>query len=301
MPKKIRLDWNKRVKIFRTFRSIRGNNSGTAKRHKVTRSTVGVIVKEFMQAGFADAPRLSLPKTIMAGLQEGHVQELLASAKDNKAASVGNPSEYPSRRRDAEVDNGLSLPVALGWHLKAQPVEEILSETGKALTEYESDCADLWNSVLRALEARCQLEAVDNKEIAEPRQDPALSTALADAVYEAMFLQTGFVLSDGWIEEPYSFADKYQGRGLRRLGRRMAVVRDTGLEDFLDQLRRFEAETMGGFVDDATRLTKVYEDLKYLVPIVDKALDGILIDDIGIGVCPSCPYPEAWIDDDSEA
>ena len=294
MPRRIRLSWHQKVGIFRTYRVLGGKGYPTAQRHGVARSTVRAVIEEFTHAGFTSAPRLQLSPDTLAKLQEKHVAEVV-DIGEHPALSIAPPEDYPSRRqqRKERASSEPPMPVSLQWHLKGTPVEGLLGEAEGAISEYIRLTVDLWRSVREALEQHCKMEAVEDDQIGEDWDGSRMSTILADVAYRGL-LETSFALTEQWKEDSMRGASGVPSpRTFKRGGRRIAIVFDVDLDEFIDRIRVYERKDVPAFKQRAADLIPIYKDLRYLQPIAWDALRGVSLDDIRTGLCPSCPYPEA--------
>jgi hypothetical protein len=65
MPRPKTIKWKKRVGVFLAYRRNGGKVNPVANRYGIARSTVNVIVNEFVDMGFADRPRAKVSPVLL--------------------------------------------------------------------------------------------------------------------------------------------------------------------------------------------------------------------------------------------
>ena len=288
MPRRIKLTWNERRTVFRTFRDL-GKVYPTAKKLDIARSTVSVVVREFEEAGFTRKPRPYLSPGTLSQLQQSHLE---AVAKNKKAElQLAPPIDYSASMnapsRIAHV-GGLTMPTNFFWHVKGTPTEALLNEARQALADYDSQCNKLWLSVRRKLEYRCGISCEDYETVRECPQKSRMWGVLVNTAYRSLF-QNSFTPAEYWSKGPDDLP------GATRMiwgGQEMAVVLDADYAMFDEGMKNYGTEDVPDLERRATELPKLYEDLLYLSPIVEDALGAVTIEEVWEGLCPSCPFPE---------
>ncbi len=58
-------------------------------------------------------------------------------------------------------------------------------------------------------------------------------------------------------------------------------------------------ESFGAYIEQATTLSLLHHDLKYVDPILGQAFGQDPEENVKQGICPQCPYPEAFLGSDA--
>ena len=100
MPRGIGLTQEQKNAVFRSHRLL-GKVLPTAKKHRVARSTVLAVLREFESAGFSRRPRLSLSPEVLLQLQITHLDDVIRGVKDYQPSPFSPPHEYKGSIADA--------------------------------------------------------------------------------------------------------------------------------------------------------------------------------------------------------
>ncbi len=295
-------NWLNRVSIFRTYRAS-GKVMPTANQHKVARSTVRVVLREFASAGFSLAPRLRLSHETLVALQERHLAAVwqmrdaspftVADPKANRlfAADHKVPLEQGESLSESPLRSALTSKGYLQWHLEGKETIRLGREAATAIEDYDRGCTKLWLDIRASIEHSCNLN-VEPEPDDLPDTGTHLWACLVDLVYDDLF---GDALPDPeeWFIRPGSDLALPVPRFLEVRHHKVAV---SDSEDDLGRIRKdmkqFLEHNTSELRSRAADLTWQYRDLEYLTSIVIEAMAKVTEEDIAAGVCPACPYPE---------
>ena len=294
MPRGIGLTQEQKNAVFKTHRLL-GKVLPTAKKHRVARSTVLAVLREFESAGFSRSPRLSLSPEVLLQLQTTHLDDVIRGVKDYQPSAFAPPHEYKGSTAKAAIadrERSFALPSQLRWHVSGTTAETLFAEAQAAISTYDGRCADLWGSVRSAISDQTGIATtIDYVGVPESVEVSFLWSELIDKAYEALFLSS-VALAEGWAGEPLPGGGGGDAQLLRWGGRAMAVVREEGAKAFSDGIEAYEATDRGMLAGEAHELSAQYHELLYLAPIVGDALRSVTAEEIKGNMCPACPYPE---------
>ena len=302
MPRPPTIPWETRVQVFLDFRRLK-RVYPTAKRHGIARSTVNVIVKEFVDRGFSAAPRVDLPPNLLALAQQHHRSEMVERL--GKGFTLYRNKPGPNMHagmtpEEAMADDALAkvaelraplLEENLLWHLRGTEANRTVHEVRQALRHYDQRCLSLWLDIRRGLEGACELAVYSTLSPKAGERDRGIYYLLVDRVYRDIFDAPPH--SEGppdyreeWSYESESSTHRLHGETVTIGGEEVGQVVQQGTEEYLKQ-------NFPIIHRRAIDLTHQYRDLEYLSRIVSDALEKIDPEEISCGICPGCPYPEA--------
>lgn len=293
MPRPKSITWEKRVQVYLAYRQIGGKVNPVAKRYGIARSTVNVIVGEFVKMGFSEKPRAKVSADLLSEMQKQHVANLLGLP----LMGVGQLNLGPGTGNDAERQKAMADPLPIQdetlSHLRGTKAEQVIEEAKNANRDYLRRESEAWQGLRLALEAACRLPERDGDILQDPEPHllPALTRRLhTDFLVEA-FRATPPPLS--WLRWDL---DPKEPRVLRLQGERIGIGNTEDQEGIKEGLTNFLAN---GFPEHQRRFQEVErlrQDMALIQGIVSIALGEVTEDDIGRGICPACPYPEATLD-----
>ena len=301
------IPWEKRVSVFLTYRRNGGKVYPVANRYGIARSTVNVIVKEFVDMGFSDGPRANVSPEYLKEMQEQHLQDVLRpsggpSGPDRLTAmAVGNLDVSPATNEEealklAEADP-LHVPEELQWHLKGTAAERVIQEARNAARDFHRRDHAAWRDLRLALEAVCQLPERSSpaNQDREPYLLPALKNRLRNSFFDRPF-QRQAPTSD-WLEWDVQPDDLL----FLRLKREQVAVGSSeehqrvrsGVVDFLsNSYRDFQRR----FVE----VERLRWDLGLFQQVLGKTVGSVQEGEVRRRICPACPYPEALQEPDGD-
>ncbi len=305
MSRKRNIPWETRISIFLDYRRLK-KVYPTAKRQGIARSTVSAIVNEFKDMGFSEAPRPDLSPPILTLAQEHHlraVMELLQHAQDVKLFDPGDWLRGGLAPEDALGDQAtlkasqidpIPLDEALVWHLKGTEAGQMIQEVKQSIVVYGQRCLELWRDIRANLEESCSLpvRTYDSPEQEEP--EPHIFHLLVDEIYRRL------LHSSSRSEDPSNDFPRWnlaEGRAavLRAGGTEIAIgapADHQAVQLGVQSLLRDKAQAYSLRLAELTRLD---HDLQYVKEIIEEVMQKEDLEEVGKGVCPACPYPEAGL------
>ncbi len=301
MPRPPTIPWEKRVQVFLEFRRLK-KVYPTAKRHRIARSTVNVIVKEFVDNGFSEAPRVDLSPSLLALAQQHHRTEMVERLGKGFTPYSNEPSQNMRARmtpEEALADDALAkvaelhppiLEENLLWHLRRTEANRTVQEVRQALRHYDQLCLSLWLDIRQGLEGACRLVVYASLSPKAGKKDRGIYYTLVDRVYRDII--NAPPQSEGppdyrkeWRYESERSVLQLHGENVIIGGEEVSQAVQRGTEDFLEQIFPIIHRR-------AIDLTHQYRDLEYLSRIVSDSLKKIKPEEVRSGICPGCPYPE---------
>ena len=305
MSRRRNIPWETRISIFLDYRQLR-KVYPTAKRHGIARSTVSAIVNEFKEIGFSEAPRPDLSPPILTLAQEHHlraVMDLLQQAQELKLAGPGDWLRGGLSAEDALTDQAplkasqidpLPLDEALVWHLKDTEAGQMIQEVKQSIVVYGQRCLELWRDIRTDLEESCSLpvRTYSNPEQQEPK--PHIFHLLVDETYRLL------LASSSRSDDPDNDVLRWnlaEGRStvLRAGATEVAIgtpADHLAVQLGVQSLLRNKAQA---YCLRLAELTRLDHDLQYVKEIIEEVMRKEDLEEVGRGVCPACPYPEAHL------
>jgi DNA-binding Lrp family transcriptional regulator len=312
MPRPKTIAWETRVAVFLTYRRIGGKVNPVANRYGIARSTVNVIVKEFVDMGFANRPRATLSPEYLKEMQEQHIQRVLYPSGEPQATDGGpghlvaaalaqlnvNPADGEEQAPKLADDDPSFVPEELKWHLKDTAAERVIQDARNAARDFHLRDREAWRDLRLALEAACGLKeerAIPVPPSREPYLHPALKNCLRNSFFDRAF-QSQAPTPD-WLEWHAPPNDP------RVLQMKSEVAAVGGPEDhqrvkngvvvFLTNSYR---ELQRRFVE----VERLRRDLVLFQQVLSKTVSPVSEEEIRRRICPACPYPEAQQEPDTD-
>ena len=290
MPRPKSIPWEKRVQVFLAYRQTRGKVNPVANRYGVARSTVSVIVKEFVDMGFSEAPRVKVSEDLFQEMQQQHLISLVDLPRFGVGRLKLGPTTDSLKNRQDPLADPLPVHDESRWHLKGTKVEQVIEEARTAYRDYLRFESEKWQGLRLNLEEACQLPEQD-WEITpglEPHLFPTLKRRLKEAFFEGSFLTEP--PSPSWLQWDL---EPQKPEVLRLQGEPIGVG---SAEDH----QRIKQGVMA-FLDSAFQkhqkhffeLERFRQDIELIDGILEKEVQAITEDTLRVGICPLCPYPEA--------
>ena len=298
--------------VFLTYRQKGGKVNPVALRYGIARSTVNVIVREFVELGFADRPRASVSIEFLQQMQEQHIQRVLYPLGETQV-SEGGPGHLVAaalnqlnltQATDEEgalkmaEDDPLLVPEELQWHLKDTAAERVIQEARNAARDFHQRDRAAWRDLRAALEVACGLP---EREIDLGGQDiePHLLSAVRKRMHNS-FLDPRFRIQapkGDWLEWDVLPDDPL----VLRLNRESAAV--GGPEDH-QQVKDGVAGFLTRKYRDLQRrfieVERLQSDLWLLKQVLANTVSSVSEEDIRRRICPACPYPEVQQEVDND-
>ena len=285
------IPWQKRVLVFLAHRQNGGKVYPIARKYRVARSTVNVIVNEFEEFGFSDGPRAKLSTDLLLQMQEQHLIRMVSHP------TVGSWSLGPGTENEADRQAAFSNPLHIdedfAWHTKGTQSEQVILEGIQAVRDYLSRESDAWRQLRSGLEERCGLPERGDDTINDPEPHllPALRRQLRNVIFDRSFQSDPPPPS--WIEWDTS-PNNPQVLSLRR--EPVAVGGPETHRRVQQGIAEFIANDFGDHQRRFIEVERLRQDLGIMQGIMSQSLDAIDQDVIRRGICPSCPYPEAMLE-----
>lgn len=287
--------WGKRSAVFLDYRLVRGKVNPVANRHVMARSTVRVIVKEFEDLGFSSLPRAKVSTNLLTEMQELHLASLADSPSLGAGYSDIGPGASESEERRAALAERLPVEENFLWHLKGTKAELLIQEVNKAKQDYFQRESEALIALGLALEASCKLPERNGGDSAAPEAYlfPELTSKLRSAFFDKPFL----VEPPGpdwlvWDLEPND------PKALRLRNGCVAIGSSADHQLVKEGMTFFLAD---GFKEHQRRFSEIErlrQDMILMHDVVGKVVEAVTADDIRLGICPACPYPEAILEAD---
>lgn len=292
-----------RIDIFLEYRRESRKVYPVANHYKVARSTVSLIVKEFLKAGFSDRPRLDLPLRLLKEAQGSHQLELSGELKKKPSISIAEPGGNPrGGLSELEAIGGdpvqalrarrtIDLDSRLRWHLKGTDVETTLEEVGNAITRYNEQCFGFWQMIKEDLEKppgyKTLLPGAKLADDAKGHLYPTLIDAVSRKFCSLPTRKES--LDPDW---PLLTPQKGSNGELGLVNSPMAWVspEDNKLPDHVLTTVRAHAEV---YLSQGNTLVATHGDLRYVLSYAQRLLGEVTDEQVQQGVCPECPYPES--------
>ena len=304
MPRPRSISYKKRVEIFLDYRRSRRKVYPVSKTHDVARSTVTLIVNEFREAGFSDQPRLSLSSELLEQAQIRHQCEVVEEFKSFPGISVAEPAgnvkgginDASALAENAEniirEKQVLGLSPALVWHLAETQAEETLRAVGKSIIEYNVLCFDLWQGIRGNLEEQSGCPVAEARGSQDKESGGQLYPVLVDEIYRR-FCSHPIRRELPPPEWPRLKTRQNSGMGEIELDSTAVARVDKGHQDLAGRVRNTVHDHAGQYLEDAKRLFATYGDLRYVLSYAQEVVRQVQPEQVRIGICPDCPYPES--------
>lgn len=299
------IPYNKRVSIFLDYRRGGRKVYPVAITHGVARSTVGLVVKEFREAGFSDRPRIDLPKDLLMEAENSHQLEIIKELNRPPIISVPEPEGLVrggltvSDALDADSGNilrgrpGVALNESLVWHLKGTEAEKTIQKVEMAIVEYKMRCLTFWQRIRGDLETETGYP-VASPMVGDAIQGGQLYPDLVDDVYLKLCAlgARNETLQPSWpmlqVRPESSDEVELANSAVARVPEdpeKVPVIILNSVQSRADD-----------YLAQAKSLAATYGDLQYVLPYAQKQLGEVGPDQVEMGICPECPYPEAALD-----
>lgn len=201
----------------------------------------------------------------------------------------------------------LHLAEGLEWHLRDTEAITVIADARNAIRGYNRRCLQLWRTIASEVSAWCQMAIIPDRpdQLAAAIQTPHLAINLVSTLYRLAFqaLDHTVTVEDlGW-EDTLVAEGNVSVPVITFLGQ-WAVV---GLSSSDPQARALERYISKWATlnllepqPEAALLRRLYGDMAYVETIVRRKLAAVTAADVGHGICPACPYPEAREESNTE-
>ena len=262
----------------------------------MARLTVKVIVNEFLDAGFSESPRTSMPSDTLRKLQEAHLNEIGKSLMRGILLDAEVPEQCLLEKVGEDEDESIAVPgtaaTALDWHLKGTDIEETFSQALASINDYRAQCELLWGDIASRMKELARLPLVALQHPVQEVSDPGIFHTLVDLVYHRLFriLDEPIVPGDSWVYWSRNEADSAIVEANHKpvaveSSEKHAVV-EIAVETF------FNGDSLKAYRGRAVQLRLYHSDLKYVAGLLKETL-RVNAETLKEGICPWCPYPEA--------
>lgn len=304
MPRPRSIDWSTRVAIFVSYRRVGQKAYPVARHFRIARSTTGLIVKEFVESGFSVRPRAELSAQLLARAQELHLEELAVALHEPRSISLPEPADWMRTGLEGQLalSDSPELEVAgvvpfardeaLDWHLRETAAEGVIRQTNQASLDYRRRCLRLWRDIAADIEEACRLP-VQAYVGREAQDGPAVFDGLIDELYRLVFVAPATRGRDPAGDLRWDSADTTQ---LRCNSHIVAAGHAADYRSIQDGVARWLKTREAGYEERSRELVRLHQDLRFLQPILNEALEKVTDDEMRSGICPACPYPEANAD-----
>lgn len=303
------ITWPQRVRVFFVYRAT-GTKYQTAKRCSIARSTVGLIVQNFLDHGFSERPRADLPPELLREAQEQHIEEVVRALRQATRPDLPHPTDHIRARVEpvaalgddasgnakpqpltSGTDAWLSPDTWVAWHLKGCNVEAVMQKAEAAEADYNAKNLDLWRAVVSFLGEETGLPVYAFPADDAPLPERGVFHTLVD------FLTTD-LLEASRHDAPlqlfgYRWAPAEQDPKMLAWRNTVVAVGEVDEHNAVQKAveQRLPADA-GSLQRQARDLLALHHDLGYLGPIVRKHIGAVDADTMREGICPACPYPE---------
>jgi hypothetical protein len=304
MPRPKSITWETRVAVFLSYRQNGGKVNPVANRFGIARSTVNVIVKEFVDLGFTDRPRASVSTQFLQQMQEQHIQRVLYPSGEPQGPDAGpghlvaaalnhlnvNPANDEETALKLAEDDPLFVPEELEWHLKDTAAQRVIQEARNAARDFHLRDHAAWRDLRLALEAACGLsEGADypSGQDREPHLIKALKNQLRNSFFDRPFKFQA--PTPDWLEWDVYPEDPL----VLRLKRQIVAV--GGLEEHQrvkDGVAGFLTNSYREFQRRFVEVERLRSDLGLFQQVLTTTVASVSEEDIRRRICPACPYPE---------
>ncbi len=279
----------KRVRVFLDYRRL-GKAKPTASLHAVARSTVTAIVQEFLEEGFSTKPRAKLSPALLQDLQAQHLEGMWPISVGTLDLGPGTDDE--AGRQAAEADP-LRVREEVAWHLKGTKAEQVIQEARTADRDFLARDRESWTELRLALEEACKLPEREGELPHDrgPRLLPTLKRRLRNVFFDTA--HRFHPPPPGWLDWGVAQGDP---SGLTLHKEYVAIGSPADHERVKRGVAAFLAD---GFREHQLRFREVQglrADLGLMAGVVAKTVAGITKEEMGLGICPACPYPEGRAD-----
>ncbi len=293
MPRPKSITYEKRVQVFLAYRKSGRKVNPVANRYGIARSTVSVILKEFLEMGFSEQPRARVSTELLNEMQQQHIVGLVELPRMGVGRLNLGPGNDNEAGRQEAIADPLPIQEESRWHLRGIKAEGVIEEATTANRDYLKRESEAWQSLRLVLEEACHLKEGDGSIRQDPKPHllPALKRRLRDAFFSGEFLAEppppNWLV---WDLEPH------EPKILRLQGEPIGI----GSPEDHQQIK----EGVAAFLDPAfqkhqmrfSEMERLRQDIELIDAILDKEVQAIGEDDIGRGICPRCPYPEASLE-----
>ena len=293
MPRPKSITYEKRVQIFLAYRQSGGKVNPVANRYGIARSTVSVILKEFLEMGFSEQPRARVSTDLLNEMQQQHIVgfvELTRMGVGRLNLGPGNDNE--AGRQEAIAD---PLPVQeeSRWHLRGTKAERVIEEAINADRDYLRRESEVWQGLRLALEEACHIPERDGviRQDPKPHLLPALKRRLRDAFFYGGFLAEPPPPS--WLQWDL---EPHEPQILRLQGEPVGIGSPEDHQRIKEGVTAFLASAFQVHQRRFSEVERLRQDIELIDGILDKEVQAISEDDVRRGICPTCPYPEASLE-----
>ena len=157
MPRPKSILWEKRVQVFLAYRQSGGKVNPVANRYGTARSTVSVIVKEFVDMGFSEEPRAKVSTELLNEMQRQHIASLLELPRSGVGRVRLGPGDDNEAGRQEAIADPLPIQEESRWHLKGTKAERVIEEATSGIRDYLRRESVAWQGLRLALEEACHL------------------------------------------------------------------------------------------------------------------------------------------------
>ncbi len=293
MPRPKSIPWEKRVQVFLAYRKTGRKVNPVANRYRIARSTVSVIVKEFVDMGFSEAPRVKVSEDLLQEMQQQHLVSLVELPRFGVGRLKLGPATDNLKKRQEAISDPLPIHDESRWHLKGTKAERVIEEARNANRDYLRRESDAWQGLRLTLEEGCQLPERDWEILQdlEPHLLPALNRRLRDSCFDGAFLAEPPPPS--WLQWDL---EPHDPEVLRLPGEPFGI----GSPEDHQRIK----EGVAAFLDPAfqkqqkrfSKVQRLRQDMELIDGILEKEVQAIREDDVRRGICPRCPYPEVSLE-----
>jgi len=296
MPRPKTITGDKRVQVFLAYRQSGGKVNPVAIRYGIARSTVSVIVREFVDMGFSERPRAKVSEDLLKEMQDQHLSSIVKLSR----VGVGHLDLGPGNDNEAWRQEAIADPLPIQdktrWHLRGTKAEQVIEEATNANRDYLKLESEAWQGLRLALEGACHLPEGDGEIGQDPK--PHLLPALTRRL-QAAFSDTAFRAEPpppSWLRWDL---DPDEPEVLRLQGERIGIGSTADHQRIMEGVAAFLATAYREHQRRFSEVERLRQDMGLIDGILDKKLRAITEDDVRRGICPSCPYPEASLEPNS--
>ncbi len=264
-----------------------------ANRYGIARSTVSVIVGEFVDMGFSEEPRVKVSTDLLKDMQQQHIVSLLELPRLGVGRLKLGPANDNEARRQEAIADPLPIQDETRWHLRGTDAEQVIGEATNANRDYLRRESEAWQGLRLALDGACHLPERDGeiRQDPEPHLLPALKRRLRNAFFDGAFLAEPPPPS--WLEWDLG-PDQPQVLGLQ--GERIGIGSTEDHQRIKEGVTAFLGSAFRDHQRRFSEVERLRQDMELIDGILDEKLQAITEDDVRRGICPSCPYPEASLE-----
>ena len=297
MPRPKSITWEKRVQVFLAYRQSGGKVNPVANRYGIARSTVSVIVHEFLDMGFSEEPRAKVSVDLLQEMQQQHILSLVELPRLGVSRLELGPADDNEAGRQKAIADPLPVQDDSRWHLRGTKADQVIEQATNGSRDYLRRESEAWQSLGLALERACRLPEGDGeiRQDPEPHLLPALKRRLRNAFLDGVFLAEP--PPPNWLEWDL---EPNEPQLLRLQGEPVGIGSTEDHQRIKEAVTAFLATAFREHQRRFSVVDRLRQDLGLIDGILEKAVQAITEDDIRRGICPACPYPEASLEPNAD-